>query len=95
MKVRFVSVADRELFDAFTWYEQSQIGLGAALIEEVDRTVHRIVRYPESCPVVTHGLRRALVARFPYGFWYAVEKDTLVVYAVGHLHRRPRYGIND
>jgi hypothetical protein len=91
MKVRFLSVADRELADAFTWYEQAQDGLGDALIDEVDRTVHRIARYPESCQVAGDGLRRVLVNRFPYGLWYAVEQDTLVVYAVAHLHRRPRY----
>ena len=93
MKVRFLSVADRELADAFAWYEQAQDSLGYALIDEVDRTVHRIARYPESCHAAGDGLRRALVNRFPYGLWYAVEQDTLVVYAVAHLHRRPRYGL--
>jgi hypothetical protein len=92
MKVRFLSVADLELADAFAWHEQAQPGLGYLLIEEIDRTIHRITRYPESCPDSGDGLRRALVNRFPYGIWHASEKDELVVYAVAHLHRRPRYG---
>ena len=82
MKVRFLSMADQELFDAFEWYEQAQPGLGHALIDEVDRVVHRIAHYPESCADTGDGIRRALVSRFPYGLWYAVEQDALVVYAV-------------
>ena len=60
------------------------------MIDEVDRAVHRIAHYPESCADTGDGIRRALVSRFPYGLWYAVEQDALIVYAVAHLHRRPR-----
>lgn len=91
MKVRFLSLADRELADAFDWYEHAQSGLGYALIDEVDRAIHRMAIYPESCQLMGDGLRRALINRFPYGLWYAVEKDELVVYAVAHMHRKPRY----
>ena len=91
MRVRFLSVADQELLDAFEWHEHQQPGLGHALIDEVDRTIHRVAHYPASCTDMGDGLRRALVSRFPYGIWYAVEDEVLVVYAVAHLHRRPRY----
>jgi hypothetical protein len=95
MKVRFLSVADRELADAFEWHEHTQLGLGYSLINEIDRTIHRVTQYPESCPDSGDGLRRALVNRFPYGIWYAIDRDELVVYAVAHLHRRPRYGVGE
>ena len=91
MKVRFLSIADQELFDAFEWYEHQQPGLGYALIGEVDRAVHRIAHYPGSGLDTGDGIRRILVSRFPYGVWYAVEQDVLVVYAVAHLHRQPRF----
>ena len=91
VNVRFISIAEQELLDAFQWYEHEQPGLGFALIEEVDRAIHRVAHYPDLCSDMGDGVRRALVSRFPYGLWYAVEKDALVVYAVAHLHRRPRY----
>jgi plasmid stabilization system protein ParE len=91
VKLRFLALADQELLDAFTWYEHQQPGLGMAFVNQVDRTIRRIAHYPESCPDTGEGIRRALVSRFPYGLWYAVEQDELVVYAVAHLHRRPRY----
>jgi plasmid stabilization system protein ParE len=93
MKVRFLSVAERELADAFDWYEQAQPGLGYALIDELDRVIHRIVAFPDSCQMMGDGLRRVLINRFPYGLWYDIEKDELVVYAFAHLHRKPRHHV--
>ena len=39
-------------------------------------------------------IRRCLIARFPYGLIYGIDGDTIVVVAVAHLHRRPRYWID-
>ncbi|MEI6150787.1 MAG: type II toxin-antitoxin system RelE/ParE family toxin [bacterium] len=90
MKVRFLFTAERELQDAFEWYENQVPGLGAELIVEVDRSVRLVMQYPETCADLGEGIRRMLVNRFPYGVWYAVEGDTIVVYAIAHLHRKPR-----
>lgn len=91
MKVRFLSVAEREMRHAFDWYEQQSPGLGAEFITELDRTVSRIRSYPKLCPMAEDGMRRALLCRFSYGLWYAIEGDATVVYAVAHLRREPRY----
>jgi hypothetical protein len=32
-----------------------------------------------------------LLTRFPYGVIYGLEGDTIIVVAVAHLHRQPRY----
>ena len=91
MNVRFLAVADQELLDAFEWYERQAPDLGYAFIAEVNRAIRRLVHYPEACADSGDGIRRALVCRFPYGLWYGIEQDTIVIYAVAHLHRRPRY----
>ena len=39
----------------------------------------------------TQGVRRCLLARFPYGLIYGIDQETIVVVAVAHLHREPRY----
>lgn len=90
MKVQFLSPAEREMWDAFDWYERQSPGLGADFLAELDQAAGRIRRYPESCPA-KDAIRRALLSRFPYALWYAIEEDALVVYAVAHLHREPRY----
>jgi len=53
--------------------------------------VRRAVAYPLSCPEIDPGLRRCLLARFPYGLLYGLDGDTVVVVAIAHLHREPRY----
>jgi hypothetical protein len=34
------------------------------------------------------------MARFPYGLIYSIDGDTVVIVAVAHLHRRPRFWID-
>jgi len=91
MKVRFLTLAQQELDDAVAWYNEQAAGLGYDFLDEVDRAVRRTVAFPMSCPEIEPGLRRCLLARFPYGLIYGMEDDSIVVVAVTHLHRLPRY----
>ncbi len=93
MRVRFSSLAEQEMRDAFAWYEEQSPGLGHAFLAELDQAITRIRRYPESCPANKDQVRRLLIHRFPYALWYVIEGDALLVYAVAHLHREPRYWI--
>jgi len=94
MTIRFLAVARRELDDTVAWYERQSRGLGYEFLDELDRVVRRINAYPESSAELTRGLRRALLSRFPYGLVYGIDADSIIVVAVAHLHRRPRYWID-
>ena len=94
MKVHFLTLAQQELDNAVVWYNQQTEGLGQEFLDEVDRTVRRVIRFPKSCPEIETGIRRGLIARFPYGLIYGVDGDAIVVVAVAHLHRRPRHWID-
>jgi plasmid stabilization system protein ParE len=91
MNVRFLSLAYQELDDAVSWYNQQADGLGQEFLDELDRAVRRAAAFPLSCPEIDPGLRKCLLARFPYGVVYGLEGDTIVVVAVAHSHRQPRY----
>ncbi len=91
MKVSFLTLAQRELDDAVAWYNEQATGLGQDFLDELDRVVRRAVTFPMSCPEIEPGVRRCLLARFPYGLIYGVDQETIVVVAVAHLHRKPRY----
>ena len=93
MKVRFLIQAQLELDDAVAWYNQRSEGLGQVFLDELDGVVRRATRFPLSCPEIEVGIRRGLIPRFPYGLIYGIDDDTIVVIAVAHLHRRPRYWI--
>ena len=94
MTVRFLAIARQELDDAFDWYERQSSGLGYEFLDEIDRAVHRIKAYPDSCTELMSGVRRALVNRFPYGLIYGQDADAIVIMAVAHLHREPRYWVD-
>ena len=91
MRVRFLVPAQQELDDAVAWYDQQADGLGNEFLDELDRVIRRVVAYPLSALEIESGLRRGLLARFPYGIIFGLDGDTVVVVAVAHLHREPRY----
>ena len=96
MRVRFHSGAAADLTSAGDWYEQQLPGLGSDLAEEVTQALDAITKRPLTWPLwpgigEAAGVRRFLLARFPFAVGYIVEEDELVVLAVAHLRRRPGY----
>jgi plasmid stabilization system protein ParE len=91
---RFLPEARGELEKAFEHYEAEQEGLGFEFAVEVWRTVTRIQEFPSAWPKMTSRIRRCRTNRFPYGVVYHVAKDCILIIAVAHLHRRPRYWRN-
>ena len=94
MNIRFLAPAQRELDDAVAWYNEQVIGLGLEFLDELDRAVRRVLAFPLSYPEIEPGIRRCRLARFPYGLIYGVDDETVIIVAVAHLHRRPRYWID-
>lgn len=76
------------------WYNGQATELGLEFLDEADRAVHRTVSFPMSCPEIESGVRRCLLACFPYGLIYGVDRNTIVILAVAHLHRTPRYWVD-
>lgn len=91
MKVRFLALAQKELDDAVSWYNEQAKELGKEFLDELDRAIRRSAAFPLSNSEIEPGLRRCLLARFPYGLIYGLEDDAMTVVAVAHLHREPRY----
>jgi len=94
MKIRFLKPAQSEVDDAVAWYNSQSRGLGIQFLDDIDRTIRRIAAYPFSSVEIEQGLRRCLLSRFPYGIIYGVDSETIIVVAVAHLHREPRYWID-
>lgn len=93
MRVEFAALARIELDEARDWYEDQLPGLGERFRLAVRDAVVRIGRDPLAWPEETDAapVRKHLLNRFPYKLLYAVEGDRVIVLAVAHQHRRPRY----
>jgi plasmid stabilization system protein ParE len=91
MKVRFLTPAQWELNDAVLWYNEQKVGLGTEFLDQLDNAVRRLRTFPESFPEIEGDLRRCILLRFPYCLIYGIDKERIVIVAVAHLHREPRY----
>ncbi len=90
LSVAFRPEARKEFDEAVDWYEQKRAGLGAEFVRRVREALERIAATPEVHAVVYRDIRCALVRRFPYGVYYGVEPNRIVVVAVFHGSRDPR-----
>jgi plasmid stabilization system protein ParE len=52
--------------------------------------VQRLAANPELCPVVFRDVRRARLRWFPYGLFFRIRPDALVVVACFHARRDPQ-----
>ena len=86
--VRPAAAADIE--EAFLWYERQRSGLGDELRQELKVLLDRLSERPELYQVLHRETRRALLKRFPYGLFYRVYPEAIVVVAVMHARRSPR-----
>lgn len=82
--------AEADIAAGHGWYEEQREGLGAEFVEEISATIDAIEEEPLRFPKTFRDLRRALVRRFPYGVFFMVGPQTIVVVAVMHLARNPR-----
>jgi plasmid stabilization system protein ParE len=89
--LRFHPTALRELDEAVAFYDAESAGLGAAFIDEVERALQHIQRFPDAAPLVRGGIRRKVIAAFPYAVLYSTGSDVVVVLALAHQRRRPFY----
>ena len=90
---RIIEPAAEELAEAVMWYERQQEGVGAALLEAIDRTIVLIEIHPEIGSIVLADgrTRQVIVRRFPYRVVYYLSQDEIVVIAIAHTKRRPGY----
>jgi len=80
------SQAEADIAEASAWYEERQIDLGQAFLNEVSIALISAAENPFRFPVFRRRpeVRRILVARFPYRIFFIREPDRLVLFRVLH-----------
>ena len=90
MKVRFVSTAELELREAMEFYEAAQPGLGADFLHEVEAATELIEAHPLAWTPMSPRTRRCRTHRFPFGLFYQVRPDEILIVSVMDLRRDPK-----
>lgn len=79
-----------ELKEAWEWYEKVRPHLGDRLEQAVTATVDAITNNPLQFPAVHRERRRAGVRHFPYGLFFEIQQDRIVIIACFHARRDPK-----
>lgn len=82
-------IVDADVEAAFDWYEGEEFGLGYKFLDELRETYYRIQDGPLKYQVLRSGVRRALTRRFPFGVYFSIEGEVIVVLAVLHAAQDP------
>ena len=90
MKARFLSTAETELKEAIEFYEAAREGLGTEFLIEVETTVALIEAHPLAWTSLSLRTRRCRTHRFPYGLFYQVRSDEILIVSVMDLRRDPK-----
>jgi toxin ParE1/3/4 len=90
----FHPLAEQELLDAVSYYEEQETGLGLDYLGEVEHAVNFLMRYPEAGSKVRGSIRRLTLPKFPYSLLYRVSKEQIRVLAVAHHKRKPQYWVD-
>jgi hypothetical protein len=89
-EVKLLAPARAELAEATEYYNSQKSGLGSQFAGEIQRTIERILQYPEAWTPLSKRTRRCRTNKFPYGVMYQVRGDVLLIVAVMHLHGEPQ-----
>jgi len=95
MRVEVLDAALAEAAEAAAWYEREVPALGEDFLDELDRALAGISERPHAWPrlgtVRRRAVRRFVLRRFPFNVVYIRRSDHVLVVAVAHHRRRPRY----
>ena len=91
MKHSFHPEALEEYLAAVAYYADISPRLAEAFVNALEFGVEEILTYPGAWQIVEEDVRRYLIKRFPFGIYYCIEGDRIMIYAAMHMSRDPKY----
>jgi plasmid stabilization system protein ParE len=84
IQVRLTPLAEHDVSDAYIWYDAKREGLGLEFLDRVDQAIQKIAENPTLYAPIIDDARRVLLEQFPYGLWYTVNDDAVVIGCIHH-----------
>ena len=89
--LRFRSEVHEEINEAFDYYFKINPSLSAALLIEVEESLHLIASHPQLYPLYTRKTRRRILNVFPYSIVFLIKAEVILIVALAHAKQRPSY----
>ncbi len=77
--------------ESFDWYAERSAGAAIGFASAVDEAIAKIVADPGRFPAAFRGCRYCSLQQLPFRVVFREETNRLVVVAIAHAKRRPRY----
>ena len=95
MRAEYHPAVEREPREIIHYHNERPAGLGDEFLDEFEHQVLKIASNPFQWVEIEHGVRRALLRRFPYTVYFRViGMDLLRITVVKHQRRHPVLGLN-
>jgi hypothetical protein len=91
VKIVIQSSALVDLADGFDFYEEIERGLGGYFLDSLYSDIDSLQLYAGIHIIHFGKYHRLLSKRFPYGIYYLVKENTVLVRAVLDLRRDPKW----
>ncbi|GAA3923000.1 type II toxin-antitoxin system RelE/ParE family toxin [Microbacterium invictum] len=91
MTVRLTDLAAADLAEARNHYRAIADDLDQRFLDRLDLTIARLLAFPQGAPPVDGfpGVRRARMRQFPYGVFYRLDGNDILILRVLHTRRDP------
>jgi len=87
--VSIAEATEKDLHEAFRWYEEKQILLRRRFESSVSNAIRSIQQNPLQSPKRYKETRVRFLHDFPYGIHYRVHEHHILIIAVFHTARNP------
>lgn len=88
-RLTFHTAVERDVADAYNWYEDQLADLGRLFLRQLQQAFDRLELNPDHYSKIDNDLRRLILKRFPYVVIYEIEPERVHVIAVLHTSRDP------
>lgn len=91
MKIEFLYEARLDMIQAHNWYETKNKNLGKVFELSIEKSLNENSLLPKASPIWYKSIRRYVVDKFPYGLFYLVKNEIIIIVAVFAFKQNPKY----
>jgi toxin ParE1/3/4 len=82
MEVVLLLGAERDLQEAYDWVAEHRVRKEQVFLQDLELRLEHLKQFPSLGQVYRGRYRRLLLPRYPFGIFYVVEANRIVVHAI-------------